>query len=294
MGTSGSQPVQPNPELDRPWREFDWGQKVLKEKLENFSLWSSPDVKDIKILVAGEIGAGKSSFINSVNSAFRGRICAEALVDTTTGADSHSFTKNLKAHPIRGENYLPFVFKDIMGLQPGALAGSQTDDIINAVFGHVKDGHKFSMEKPLTHEDQHYNKDPKLSDQAFCLVFVIAANTVQLTNEKLFDKLKIIRKRISDKGIPQVVVMTKVDEACPLVDKDLRKIYTSKKIKEKMDLCSAKIGLPLSNIFPVKNYNIEIDTKGDIDALILKALEQIIQIANDRLVDIQATDQNHI
>ncbi len=28
--------------------------------------------------------------------------------------------------------------------------------------------------------------------------------------------------------------MTKVDEACPLVNKDLRKIYTSKKIKEKV------------------------------------------------------------
>ncbi|KAK7166714.1 hypothetical protein R3I93_006469 [Phoxinus phoxinus] len=288
MGTSGSQPVQPNPELDRPWREFDWGQKVLKEKLENFSP-SSPDVKDIKILVAGAVGAGKSSFINSVNSAFRGRICAEALVDAADSADSQSFTKILRAHPIRGKHYLPFVFKDIMALEPGALAGSQTEDIINAVFGHVKDGYKFNEEQALTHKDQHYNKDPKLSDQAFCLVYVIAANTVQFTDDKLLDKLKIIRKRISVKGIPQVVVMTKVDEACPLVDNNLRKIYTSKKIKEKMDLCSAKIGLPLSNIFPVKNYNKEINTKGDIDALILKALEQIVQIADDRLVDIQSS-----
>ncbi len=35
--------------------------------------------------------------------------------------------------------------------------------------------------------------------------------------------------------------MTRVDEACPLVQKDLRKIYTSKRIKEKVitgPLCS--------------------------------------------------------
>ncbi|XP_051744088.1 interferon-induced protein 44-like isoform X4 [Ctenopharyngodon idella] len=287
MGGSRSQPDQPkpNPELDKPWRKFVWGQKeALKKKLENFSP-SDSDVNDIKILVAGQVGAGKSSFINSIDSVFQGRICSRALVNTADG-DSRSFTQKLKGFTIRsGRKTLPFVFKDIMGLEAEALAGSQTDDIINAVFGHVKDGYKFNQEQALTYKDQHYTSDPTLSDQAFCLVYVIDADTVQFTDDKLIDKLKIIRQRISDQGIPQVVVMTKVDEACPLVNKDLRKIYTSKKIKEKMELCSTKIGVPLSNIFPVKNYHEEIDTEDDIDVLILKALEQIVQIADDRLLD---------
>lgn len=41
----------------------------LKSQLENLSV-SNPDVKRVRILVAGQIGAGKSSFINSVFSAF--------------------------------------------------------------------------------------------------------------------------------------------------------------------------------------------------------------------------------
>uniref|UniRef100_A0A8C1A5R6 Interferon-induced protein 44-like n=1 Tax=Cyprinus carpio carpio TaxID=630221 RepID=A0A8C1A5R6_CYPCA len=283
MGSSQS--AQPPSELDKPWRKFDWGQKeALKKKLENFSP-SHSDVKDIKILVAGEIAAGKSSFINSIDSAFQGRISSRALVNSAAG-DSRSFTQKLKGFTIRsGKKNLPFVFKDIMGLEPEELAGAQKEDIINAVFGHVKDGYTFTKEKVLTNEDQHYTSDPNLSDQSFCLVYVIAANIVHYTDDRLIHKLKDIRQKISDKGIPQVVVMTKVDEACPLVKKDLRKMYTSKKIKEKMELCSAKVGVPLTNIFPVKNYHDEIDTEDDIDVLILKALEQIVHLADDRLED---------
>ncbi|XP_048017606.1 interferon-induced protein 44-like [Megalobrama amblycephala] len=279
-------PPPPNPELDKPFRKFNWNQKeALKKKLEDFTL-GNPDVKKVNILVAGQIGAGKSSFINSIDSAFQGRICSRAPVNSS-GGDSHSFTKHLKGFTIRsGEKSLPFVFKDVMGLEPDNLAGSHIEDIISIVLGHVKDGYEFKEKQTLSFKDEHFNMNPTLSDQASCLVYVIAADTVQFTDDKLIAKLKCIRERISAKGIPQVVIMTKVDEACPLVKNNLRKIYTSKKIKEKMDLCNTKIGLPLSNIFPVKNYHDEIDTEDDVDALILKAIEQIVQIANDKLVDV--------
>ncbi|XP_056588862.1 interferon-induced protein 44-like isoform X2 [Triplophysa dalaica] len=275
-------PVQKQ-ELDEPWRKFEWDISELKRNLEEFTP-SDPNVKEIKIIVAGQIGAGKSSFINSINNAFRGRITSSALVNSSSGG-SKSFTTKLKGHRIRsGKVALPIVFKDIMGLEPDAMAGSQAEDIINALFGHVKDGYEFKT-NPLTHKDQHYTSDPSLSDQAFCLVYVIAADTVQFTDDKLIDKLKIIRHRISERGIPQVIVMTKVDEACPLVKNDLRKIYYSKKIKEKMQMCSDKVGVPMNNIFPVKNYHDEIDTEDDIDLLILKALQQIVNLADDRLIE---------
>ncbi|KAA0722597.1 hypothetical protein E1301_Tti011972 [Triplophysa tibetana] len=83
-----------------------------------------------------------------------------------------------------------------MGLEREVLRGSQPDDIINAVFAHVKDGYKFDESCPLTHEDKHYTSDPSLSDQASCLVYVIDANKVQMADDQLSDKRKIIRQRI--------------------------------------------------------------------------------------------------
>ncbi|XP_057188414.1 uncharacterized protein LOC130553458 isoform X2 [Triplophysa rosa] len=188
MGAALPKPVQPaaptyNPEFDKPWRDFKWDQKSeLKKHLEEFSL-SNPDVKHIRILVAGPIGAGKSSFINSVNNVFQGLITSEAPANSSS-SHGESFTTT---------------------------------------------------------------------------------------------------------AIPQVIVMTKVDEACPLVNKDLKKIYYSKKIKEKMQICHDKLGVLMCNIFPVKNYHEEIDTNDKVDVLILKALDQIVRLADDRLFNSSGT-----
>lgn len=60
----------------------------LETELRNFELSTSHEY--VRILIIGEVGAGKSSFINSINTVFQGRITSDALVAATSGS---SFTK---------------------------------------------------------------------------------------------------------------------------------------------------------------------------------------------------------
>nr|XP_015211237.1 PREDICTED: LOW QUALITY PROTEIN: interferon-induced protein 44-like [Lepisosteus oculatus] len=107
-------------------------------------------------------------------------------------------------------------------------------------------------------------------------------NQVSLLTGGIVDKIKTVKSEVTDLGVPQVVLLTKVDLACPVVKDDLKNVYKSKYIKELMEKCSQIIGIPANCILPVKNYHEETTLNDDVDVdLILTALLQILRFADD-------------
>ncbi|XP_036413175.1 interferon-induced protein 44-like [Colossoma macropomum] len=271
------------PEFDTTWRAVTWSEankeKMLK-KLKEFQL-RTPEVNYLRILLHGPVGAGKSSFINSVNTVLQGYNTAGALVDAATGK---SFTTKFKIHRLKKDgpgSYYPFVFSDIMGLEQGHSEGVHTDDIISILEGHVRNGYIFNPVCPLAKDNPNYNSNPSLKHRVHCLVSVVPADKISLASDEVIQKMRTVREKARNLDIPQVVIMSMVDKACPLVQEDLKKIYTSKKIKEKMQECSDKLGVPMNCIFPVKNYHEEVTNDLQLDVLILMAMTNIIMFAND-------------
>lgn len=84
-------------------------------------------------------------------------------------------------------------------------------------------------------------------------------------------------------GIPQVVLLTKIDKFCKAVQADLSKTFLVPEIEKLVDKVAEIVGLPRTNIIPIKNYECEVELRLDINILALLALRQILNFADDYL-----------
>ncbi|XP_029911936.1 interferon-induced protein 44-like [Myripristis murdjan] len=281
MGDSSSKHASPppSPTFSEPWREIPWRHKDRElQYVRDYQPHS--DVQHLRILLHGPVGAGKSSFIDSVDSVLQGRITTRALAAANA---SESFTHKYKTYKIqkgRPGDFYPFVLSDTMGLEMQD-GGVHREDIKLALKGHVTDGYTFNPASKLSDDSKYYNAEPTLNDKVHVLVCVVPADQIPLVSESFVRKIKDIRRTASDLGIPQLVIITKIDLACPLIKKDLKNIYKSKYLKETMEKFSYLVGIPMNCIIPVMNYHEEINIKDDVDSLILSVLRRIISSGED-------------
>ncbi|XP_008401137.1 interferon-induced protein 44-like, partial [Poecilia reticulata] len=249
----------------------------LLQYVKNFQP-QNEEVKAIRVLLHGPVGAGKSSFINSVNNVLQGRMTNRALTSTITS--DQSFTKEYKTYKIKkeGREVYPFVFNDVMGLEE--KTGVKEEDIKLALKGHVKDNYKFNPVASLSEGDHGYNSSPSISDRVHVLVCIYDANAAQMKLPVL-QKMREIREAASELGIPQMAILTHIDSACGVTEKNLRNVYRSKHLKKKMTDFSASLGIPMNCILPMKNYSHETQLNPDVDTLILSALRLMIDFGDD-------------
>ncbi|XP_029986638.1 interferon-induced protein 44-like [Sphaeramia orbicularis] len=312
-------PPPPSPPTSEdPWRKTDWTRKQ-KEDLQRFVRDYQPKgskVEQLRVLIYGPVGAGKSSFINSVITAIRGQSYIRAAANAAETA-TKSFTVKYEAHKIQrqGEGHHPIVFYDIMGLEDGENFGVRAEDIQLAMKGHVKEGYEvqpnvpappqsggcagspekirepsskaqFNPTSTLSMFNGHYKIFPTPNDQVHVLVCLLNVNSPNIS-PSVIQKMKAIRETARDLGIPQIAIAAHIDECCDEIEKDVKDVYKSTHLKKKMTEFSNAVGIPLNCIFPVKNYSTDSEPDDDMDILILTAVKHILNYGDDFLHNMQ-------
>ncbi|KAF4083200.1 hypothetical protein AMELA_G00137290 [Ameiurus melas] len=273
--------------VQKPWRNVLWTAErraELMESIKNYKPLNS-SVNSIRVLLIGPIGAGKSSFFNSINSVFRGHVTSQAM----SGSSGTSVTNQFRTYTVkagREGNALPLILCDTMGLEEFSGAGLNIEDISSIIKGYILDRYKFNPASPFQPDERLDFKPVTLQDKIHCVAYVLDTGKVSLLSSKVEEKLTAIRQRVNSLGIPQIVLLTKVDEACPDVEKDLQNIYLSAVIKTKFQEASNRLGVPMTNIIPVKNYSHELDLDLNCDILLLTAVQQMLRFADNYFDDI--------
>uniref|UniRef100_A0A3P9KYF8 TLDc domain-containing protein n=1 Tax=Oryzias latipes TaxID=8090 RepID=A0A3P9KYF8_ORYLA len=279
--------VEETVELEKPWRVAIWESKRKSEQMESIRTYRplNSSVTQARVLFIGPVGAGKSSFFNSINSIFRGHVTSQAI----SGSCSTSLTTQFRTYSVKAGREgkpLPLILCDTMGLEENVGAGLDIDDISNILKGHLSDRYQFNPSVPLQSEAHGFCKSPGLKDKIHCVTYVLDASKISIMSTKMEEKLKDIRRKVNLMGIPQLVLLTKVDEACSLVKEDIRNVYRSSYIRDVVQEAGTRVGVPLSCIIPVKNYSQELDLETSIDILLLSAAVQMLRFVDNFFDDL--------
>nr|XP_033771778.1 interferon-induced protein 44-like [Geotrypetes seraphini]XP_033771779.1 interferon-induced protein 44-like [Geotrypetes seraphini] len=268
--------------LESPWRKLTWTpeeRKSLKEFVRSYKSCLNP-VSQVRILMIGPVGAGKSSFFNSVNSVFRGHVTCQAIA----GSDSTSVTKKYRTYTLKdgkAGKALPIILCDSMGLEEKTGAGLEVEDVSKILQGHVPDRYLFNAAASIQPDFPGYILTPSLKDKVHCVVFVIDASKISILSTNLEDKLRRLRTIVNQYDVPNILLLTKVDELCPTVAEDIREVYKSRAVQKQVHTAAARLGIPVSNILPIKNYSSSLELDYDSDILILHAIQQMLRYADN-------------
>ncbi|MCJ8737612.1 hypothetical protein PDJAM_G00026070 [Pangasius djambal] len=283
--------------LETPWRSLNWNSESREEMMEKVQSYkpASEAVSQARVLLLGPVGAGKSSFISSVQSVFSGRVINRAMVGSSA---STSFTKKLQSFPIRrsGERSDPtaLVLCDIMGIGEGDSTGLSLYDALCVIKGHVLEGHQFVAEQPVTFDTMGIIKKPSLKDKIHCVVFVVDASKINSYAKGLSTTFQQLRQNISSLGVHQVALLTHVDEVCTDTSRDVSQVYRSRNIQQLMVKAGALLGMATSYIVPVRNYSFQLELDHNTDILLLNAVDHILQYTDlyfkDTAMDYKVTN----
>lgn len=263
--------------VGKQWRNIPgWDKKTLlnlKHDVEAYAPPSSINTDTANILVLGPVGAGKSSFFNTIASVIRGSISDEAVC----GSAEQSITSKYRMFRVRKNatsTPLQFCLCDTRGLEESCgIDGQELNFILD---GNVPDGYEFNPTKQISSDTYGFKNSPTLGQKIHCVCFILDGSTASVLSDKMVEKIKTLQTKIRQKEIPHLFVLTKIDKVCSSVEEDVSNVFQSEAIKNLVEQVSASFGVSRNQVLPMKNYEVEVEVDNNIDILALVTLQRLL------------------
>ncbi|XP_053395403.1 interferon-induced protein 44-like [Mercenaria mercenaria] len=233
----------------------------------------------VNILLLGPVGAGKSSFLNTMHSIFRDKIFNVARC----GSSEHSLTMKFTRNDLiskRTSELLQVRMWDTRGIENGQLM--EKENMKYMLQGNIPNKFMLNQHTSISPQTPGFIELPSLEDVMHCVAIVIDASMVDAADaiKDTIRNIKEMQTLMNLYDVPQVIVLTNIDKVCQHTKHDACNALKSKLIAETVGKVSDMFGLAKHCIFPMKNYEKECELDPNMDILALLALRGILNNAD--------------
>nr|XP_034306892.1 interferon-induced protein 44-like isoform X2 [Crassostrea gigas] len=271
-------------ELDSLWRDSpEWSPQTfqeLKEFVANYKPFEEIKIPEVNILLMGPVGAGKSSFFNTINTIFKGEMSSRACTGSAESSLTEKFCKFRVRDPTT-KKHLCFRICDTRGVEEGVSINGE--DLGFLLDGNLPNNYTFQLDSEASTKRTGFVEEPTVKEKMHVVVFVLDGSTLDVLSEGVVSKLKKIKRKVVDRSIPHLVFLTKIDRICKLVEKGVSKTFISRVVEDAVNNAAEIIALPRSQVLPVKNFEKETTLNTDINILAMTALRKSLVFADDFL-----------
>lgn len=255
----------------------------LLELFDDYLHPVTPNVPKINIMMIGETGAGKSSFLNTIATALAG---STHVKDTyrvgRSSVSDKSVTKKVKLESLylRGKNQpVAINFYDIPGI---ALKNEvRKEEIAMLINGEIKPNTEIIKASEMRKKTESIRHNPTLADEIHCILFVVkASSNFSIRRSPILNLIHEIRQTILEDDIKQFALVTHIDKI-GVPNDDMENAFRYRCLTETCQKVSNVFDFDLHHVIPVSNYHGESFSSNAKNAMSLIALWRVCSSGKD-------------
>lgn len=228
----------------------------LRQKFTALPLRLTPKVPFMNIIMIGETGSGKSSFLGTFTTALR---CDGTMSDNyrkcPKSGKEESTTKKIHFEPIcigdTGQK-IPCRFFDMPGMGENDII--KKDELKRILNGEIKLNGEMHQETDMRLEIQ----KPNPADVVHCILYVIkATKNLKELPASMISMIEILKEQNSEDGVRQFVIVTSIDEI-GVPNDNMKNAYKYPCVHKYCSAVSDTFGVDRYHVIPVSNYFTEV------------------------------------